>query len=183
MMNQEVIEQIINNSSEVFSNLSTQELIDKAIERGEGKLTDTGALAADTGKYTGRSPKDKFVVKDSITENTVWWGPVNNAISEEHFDGLLTKILSHYKNKDVFMRNCTACADERYKLNIQVVTEGAYQNLFAKHLFILPSATEMDNFNTEWVILAAPTFSADPSVDGTRQGNFTVVNFKKKNDF
>jgi len=179
-MNQEVIEQIINNSSEVFSNLSTQELIDKAIERGEGKLTDTGALAADTGKYTGRSPKDKFVVKDSITENTVWWGPVNNAISEEHFDGLLTKILSHYKNKDVFMRNCTACADERYKLNIQVVTEGAYQNLFAKHLFILPSATEMDNFNTEWVILAAPTFSADPSVDGTRQGNFTVVNFKKK---
>ncbi len=180
MKNHEVIQKIVQNSSNVFNNLSTEELMNKAVERGEGKITDTGALAADTGKYTGRSPKDKFIVKDSVTEDTVWWGPVNNPISEEHFDGLLDKVIKHYESKDVFTRNCVACADDRFKLNIQVVTEGAYQNLFAKHLFIRPSSEELSNFETEWVILAAPTFRADPSVDGTRQGNFTIVNFKKK---
>lgn len=180
MKNHEVIQKIVQNSSSVFNNLSTEELMNKAVERGEGKITDTGALAADTGKYTGRSPKDKFIVKDSVTEDTVWWGPVNNPISEQHFDGLLDKIIKHYESKDVFIRNCAACADDRFKLNIQVVTEGAYQNLFAKHLFIRPSSEDLSSSETEWVILAAPTFSADPSVDGTRQENFTIVNFKKK---
>jgi phosphoenolpyruvate carboxykinase (ATP) len=180
MSNREVIKGIENNSTNLFFNLSTTELVNKAIERGEAKLADSGALAADTGKFTGRSPKDKFIVKDSVTENTVWWGPVNNPISEDHFHGLLDKVKKHYAGKELFARQCLACADERYSLKIQVVTEGAYQNLFVKHLFIRPTEDQLKSFEPEWLILAAPSFMANPAEDGTRAENFTIVSFKEK---
>jgi len=178
MKSHPITDQIISNASNVNINLTTDELIEKAIETGEGQLTSLGALAADTGEFTGRSPKDKFVVKDDNTENSVWWGSVNQPIDGSYFDGLFNKIMSHYEGKDLYIRDAYACADPNYRLNIRVVTESAYQNLFAKNLFLRPEAGE--EIDPEWLILAAPSFHADPAVDGTRQHNFTMVNFTKK---
>lgn len=180
MNNVEIISHIKAGASAIYENLTTDELVSKALERKEGVLVDSGALAADTGKFTGRSPKDKFLVKDETTENTAWWGNVNQAFSPENFDKLLAKVMSHLVGKDLFVRHSMACADPRYRLHIQVVTESAYQNLFAKHLFLRPTAEEIASAPTEWLIVAAPTFHANPEVDGTRQANFTVVNMKRK---
>jgi phosphoenolpyruvate carboxykinase (ATP) len=175
-----IIDSIVSNAKETFINLSQDELVQKAVERKEGKITSTGALAADTGKFTGRSPKDKFTVKDSITENSVWWGDINQPFDGEKFDALVEKILNHYKGKSLFIRDSYACADPTYRLNIKVVTESAYQNLFAHHLFLRPTEEEAKDQDPDWIILAAPSFMADPEVDGTRQENFSIIDFTKK---
>ncbi|MFN7302130.1 MAG: phosphoenolpyruvate carboxykinase (ATP) [Bacteroidota bacterium] len=180
MTNAEIIGRLKDKAGKVYENLSTDQLVEVALERGEGKLTDTGALAADTGEFTGRSPKDKFVVRDAKTEETVWWGSVNQPFAPEKFDSLLNKVIAHLEGKTLFMRKAYACADPRYRLNIDVVTESAYQNLFAKHLFLRPTAEEVPHMPAEWLILAAPSFRADAAVDGTRQHNFTMIDFSKK---
>ena len=180
MNNQEIISKIKTAAAVLNENLTTEQLVQKALERNEGILTNTGALAADTGEFTGRSPKDKFTVKDAKTENTVWWGTVNQPFDEDKFNLLRDKVVAHLGGKEIFIRHAYACADPEYRLNIQVVTEGAYQNLFAKHLFLRPSAEEIATAPTEWVIIAAPSFMANPAEDGTRQHNFTIVNFTQK---
>lgn len=180
MNNAEIIAQIKLQAATVFENLTTEELVAKAIERNEGVLADTGALAADTGKFTGRSPKDKFLVKDETTADSAWWGSVNQAFEPEKFNALLAKMMNHLEGKTLFARHAFACADPKYRLNIQVITESAYQNLFAKHLFLRPTSEEIANAPTEWLILAVPSFLANPEVDGTRQSNFTIVNMKQK---
>jgi phosphoenolpyruvate carboxykinase (ATP) len=180
MNNAELIAGIKNRANQVYDNLSTQELIDLAISTGEGRLTDKGALAADTGEFTGRSPKDKFMVKDELTADTVWWGPVNQAFEPEKFDALLARMCEHLDGKTLFARHAYACADDDYRLNIQVITESAYQNLFAKNLFLRPSSAEIASAPTEWLILAVPSFMADPQRDGTRQHNFTIVSMSRK---
>lgn len=180
MNNQEIISTIKTGAAAVYENLTTEELVKKALERNEGKLTNTGALAADTGEFTGRSPKDKFTVKDATTEDVLWWGTVNQPFESENFDKLLNKVVNHLGGKDIFVRHAYACADPAYRLNIQVVTESAYQNLFAKHLFLRPTAEEIATAPTEWLILAAPSFRANPAEDGTRQHNFTIVNMSRK---
>jgi phosphoenolpyruvate carboxykinase (ATP) len=180
MKNTEILNHIAQKAGNLYQNLSTDELVAQAIERNEGIITDTGALAADTGAFTGRSPKDKFVVKDANTESTVWWGSVNQPYGSDQFDALLGKVLHHLEGKTLFHRRAYACADPRFRLNIDVVTESAYQNLFAKHLFLRPSADEILNEPVEWLILAAPSFHANPAEDGTRQHNFTIVDFTRK---
>ncbi|MCB9245877.1 MAG: phosphoenolpyruvate carboxykinase (ATP) [Flavobacteriales bacterium] len=180
MKNHPLSDRIIAGAAETYINLSTDELIDRAVQDGEGIITDMGALAADTGEFTGRSPKDKFVVRDANTENAVWWGSINQPIEGKYFDGLYEKIMKHYEGKKLYIRDAFACADPKYRLNIRVVTESAYQNLFAKNLFLRPTAGESDTQDPEWFILAAPSFHADPAVDGTRQHNFTMVDFTKK---
>lgn len=180
MNNAELIAGIKNRANQVYDNLSTQELIDLAVSTGEGRLTDQGALAADTGEFTGRSPKDKFMVKDELTAETAWWGPVNQPFEPEKFDALLVRMCDHLQGKTLFARHAYACADDQYRLNIQVVTESAYQNLFAKNLFLRPSAQEVATAPTEWLILAVPSFKAQPDRDGTRQHNFTIVSMSRK---
>ena len=180
MSNEALIAEIKAHAKQVFENLTTDELIEKALERNEGIITDKGALAADTGEFTGRSPKDKFLVKDEITADTAWWGAVNQPFEAEKFDALLNKVVKHLGDREIFVRHAYACADPKYRLNIQVVTESAYQNLFAKNLFLRPTATEIATQPTEWLILAAPSFMAVPAEDGTRQHNFTIVSFSRK---
>lgn len=180
MNNIEIIASIKNHAQTVFENLTTDELVAKALERNEGRITSQGALAADTGEFTGRSPKDKFLVKDAQTADAAWWGAVNQPFEEAKFDALLNKVMNHMQGKDIFVRNAYACADPKNRLNIQVVTESAYQNLFAKHLFLRPSAEEIATQPTEWIIVASPSFHADPAVDGTRQHNFTMVSVSRK---
>ena len=180
MNNIEIIASIKNHAQNVFENLTTDELVAKALERNEGRITSQGALAADTGEFTGRSPKDKFLVKDAQTADAAWWGAVNQPFEEAKFDALLNKVMNHMEGKEIFVRHAFACADPKNRLNIQVVTESAYQNLFAKHLFLRPSAEEIATQPTEWIIVASPSFHADPAVDGTRQHNFTMVSVSRK---
>ena len=161
-------------------NLSPEELVSKTLELGQGVLNDTGALCANTGKFTGRSPKDKFTVKDAITQDSVDWGDVNIPMTPEVFDNLYNKVAAYMTGKEVWVRDAYACADPAYRLNIRVVNETPWANLFCNDLFLRPTADEIAAQNHDWLILQAPGFEADPAVDGTRQANFTAVNFTRK---
>ncbi|WP_118974622.1 phosphoenolpyruvate carboxykinase (ATP) [Taibaiella koreensis] len=161
-------------------NLSPEALTQKTIELGQGVLNDTGALCVSTGKFTGRSPKDKFTVKDAITEHSVDWGDVNIPIAPETFDKLYDKVCAYLSGKEVWVRDAYACADPKYRLNIRVVNETPWANLFCNDLFLRPTEEEIKSQNPDWLILQAPGFHADPAIDGTRQGNFTIVNFTRK---
>lgn len=161
-------------------NLAPEELVNKTIELGQGELNDSGALCVSTGKFTGRSPKDKFTVKDANTEKSVDWGDVNIPISAEAFDNLYNKVCAYLAGKEVWVRDAYACADPKYRLNIRVVNETPWANLFCYDLFLRPTDQETETASPEWLILQAPGFQADPAVDGTRQPNFTIVNFARK---
>jgi phosphoenolpyruvate carboxykinase (ATP) len=161
-------------------NLSSEALTEKTLELGQGVLNDTGALCVNTGKFTGRSPKDKFTVKDAITEKSVDWGDVNIPFSAEAFDKLYEKVAAYFSGKEVWVRDAYACADPQYRLNLRVVNETPWANLFCNDLFLRPTEAEIESAEPEWLILQAPGFEADPAVDGTRQGNFTIVNFTRK---
>ncbi len=161
-------------------NLSPQELTQKTLELGQGVLNDTGALCVSTGKFTGRSPKDKFTVKDAITEQSADWGDVNIPFAPDAFDKLYDKVCAYLSGKEVWVRDAYACADPKYRLNIRVVNETPWANLFCNDLFLRPTAAEIESQNPDWLILQAPGFQADPATDGTRQANFTIVNFTRK---
>jgi phosphoenolpyruvate carboxykinase (ATP) len=163
-----------------YWNLTPAELIEETIHRGEGFLTDTGALAVDTGEFTGRSPKDKFIVCDENTENTVWWGDINIKFDADKFDRLYNRVAAYLAGKEVFVRDSYACADPRFKMNIRVVNEYPWSNLFANNLFLRPSAHQIKEFQPEWTIINAPGFKANPAIDGTRQHNFAIISFSKK---
>ncbi len=158
-------------------NLTPADLVEHTLRRGEGVLADSGALCVSTGKFTGRSPKDKFVVKDSNTESTVWWGSVNNELSQAHWDRLLTKVKAYLQNRDLYVRDAYAGADPAYRLRVRVVNEAPWSNLFANNLFIRPKTEELKDFKPEFTILCAPGFSAEPATDGVKAANFTIINF------
>jgi len=170
----------LKNVSAAYWNLSPAELVEETIIRGEGILTDTGALAVDSGEFTGRSPKDKFIVCDEITKDTVWWGDINIKFDSDKFDKLYNRVTAYLSGKEIYVRDSYACADPQYRLNIRVVTEFPWNNLFANNLFLRPTPEEILNFKPEWTILCAPGFMADPAVDGTRQHNFAILNLTKK---
>ena len=170
----------LKNVSTAYWNLSSAELAEETILNGEGEFTETGALAVDTGEFTGRSPKDKFIVCDDETEKTVWWGDINIKFDPDKFDRLYNRVMAYMSGRDVYVRDSYACADPMYRLNIRVVTESPWQNLFANNLFLRPTRDEIMTINPDWHIISAPGFKADPEVDGTRQHNFAVLNFTKK---
>jgi phosphoenolpyruvate carboxykinase (ATP) len=166
--------------STIHWNLSPAELSDQTVKLGQGTITDMGALAVNTGKFTGRSPKDKFTVKDATTENSVDWSDINIAISPEHFELIYNDLTKHLEGKEMWARDAYACADPKHRLNIRVYNETPWANLFCYDLFLRPSEDELMTQTPDWTILQAPSFHADPTVHGTRQGNFTIVNFSKK---
>jgi phosphoenolpyruvate carboxykinase (ATP) len=161
-------------------NLSPAELIEETLLNGEGSLSQSGALAIDTGEFMGRSPKDKFVVFDDKTKDTIWWGDVNNRFDADKFDNLYNRVCAYFSGAEVYVRDSYACAHPDFKLNIRVVTELPWSNLFANNLFLRPTKDELNSFEPEWHIINAPGFKAEPSIDGTRQHNFTIINFTKK---
>ena len=163
-----------------YWNLTPAELIEDSIILGEGVLTDTGALAIETGQFTGRSPKDRFIVRDANTENAVWWGDINIGFEPAKFDALYEKMKSYVKDSDFYVRDVYACADDSFRMNIRVITEQPWSNLFAYNMFLRPTDEELENFNPEWNIFCVPSFEANPEVDGTRQSNFAILNFTKK---
>ena len=161
-------------------NLSSDELHATAIEKGQGVEASSGALAINTGEFTGRSPMDRFIVKDDITKDEIWWGDINIPFDSEKFDALYNKVTDYLTNKEVFVRDSYVCADENYKLNIRVVNEYPWSNMFAYNMFLRPTEKELETFTAEWTVVNAPGFMANPEVDGTRQHNFAILNFSKK---
>ena len=161
-------------------NLAPKELIDIAVRREGARKTTNGAIAVDTGEFTGRSPKDKFIVRDRVTESDVWWGNVNAPFDPEKFDQLYIKMIRYFEGKEFYVRDCAACADWRYKLDVRVITEQAWSNLFVYNMFLRPDPRELKFFDPKWFVLNAPGFRADPKTDGTRQHNFTIIDFKRK---
>src|SRR6478609_6455751 len=155
--------------------LSPNELHDITCRSGQGLENNTGALAINTGEFTGRSPQDRFIVKDNITEHKVWWGKVNIPFEPAAFDSLYKKMTAYLSNKEIFVRDSYVCADSNYKLNIRVVTETAWANLFCHNMFLRLADDELANFTPEWTVICAPGFLADPAVDGTRQSNFAIL--------
>lgn len=164
----------------VHWNLPPDQLMTLALQHGQAKMTASGAIAIDTGEFTGRSPKDKFTVKDDLTENTVWWNNFNIPFDSAKFDQLYRKMLLYFEGKEFYGRDVYACADPRYRLNIRVITEYAWSNLFVHNMFLRPTEEELKTFTPEWLILNAPGFKANPSEDGTRQHNFSIIDFKRK---
>ena len=170
----------LGNVANAFWNLSPAELVEETILKGMGVLADNGALAVDTGEFTGRSPKDRFIVCDEKTEEAVWWGDINIKMTPDHFDKLYDKVTSYLQERDVYVRDAYACADENYRLNLRVITEFPWSNQFAYNMFLRPEMEELKNFDAEWTVLCAPGLYANPETDGTRQHNFASINFTKK---
>jgi phosphoenolpyruvate carboxykinase (ATP) len=161
-------------------NLSSDELHDITINKGQGVEAASGALAINTGEFTGRSPKDRFIVKDAKTADEIWWGDINIPFDGDKFQKLYDKVVDYLSEKEVFVRDSYACADEDYKLNIRVINERPWSNMFAHNMFLRPTEAELQNFSPEWTVVNAPGFMADPAVDGTRQHNFAILDFTRK---
>lgn len=168
------------NPKEINYQLNVPQLIEESVKNNEGCLTDTGALAVDTGKFTGRSPKDRFIVEDDITRNTVWWGDINIKYDTKRFDSLFNKVIMHLNTKNIYVNDGYACADLKFKTTIRVVTEKAFQSIFASNLFLRFEKESDLVSQPDWTIIASPSFQAKPEDDKTRQGNFTIINFTKK---
>ncbi|WP_124223633.1 phosphoenolpyruvate carboxykinase (ATP) [Aquisalibacillus elongatus] len=162
-------------------NLSIASLVERILARDEGIITSTGAVSATTGNYTGRSPKDKFIVNDEESSDKVEWGSVNQPIDDDTFLNLFQKVTDYLgEQEEFFTFNGFAGADEKYRLPIQVVTQFAWHNLFANQLFIRPTKEELDNHNPQFTVVSAPKFKADPAVDGTNSEAFVIISFKHK---
>ncbi len=160
--------------------LSPEKLHDIAIAEGQGVEASSGALAVNTGEFTGRSPQDRFIVKDNLTKDRVWWGAVNIPFDSDKFEKLYKKVSSYLSNKNLFVRDCFACADKDYQLHIRVINEYAWSNQFAYNMFLSPTDKELEDFEPEWTVINAPGFMATPEEDGTRQHNFAILDFTRK---
>ena len=165
----------------VHENLPPARLVEAAVRRREGMLAGNGALVAKTGKRTGRSPKDRFIVEDDFTRDKVDWGTVNKPFSTEAFGTILDKATTYLGNlEEFYVIDAYAGADPRYRLNVQVATEYAWHALFARQLFRRPTKDELHNFEPEWTVLSVPGFLAEPEEDGTDSETFVALDFSRK---
>jgi phosphoenolpyruvate carboxykinase (ATP) len=149
-------------------------------DKGQGVESTSGALAVNTGEFTGRSPQDRFIVKDDITKDRVWWGNINIPFDSNRFEALYDKVTDYLSNKELFVRDSYACADDNYRLNIRVINEYPWSNMFAYNMFLRPTEEELKGFTPEWTVVNAPGFMANTEVDGTRQHNFAILDFTRK---
>lgn len=168
------------NTGNVYWNLSTPKLYEEAIRRKEGSLAHLGPLVVRTGHHTGRSPNDRFLVKEPSSDDKVWWGKVNRPISPEHYEGLRRRLLAYLQGRDLFVEDCFVGADPRYRMPIRVITETAWHGLFARNMFIQPSVAELETIVPEFTVIHAPGFHAIPEFDGTPGEVFIVLNFAAK---
>ena len=173
-------EQGFRNINVAYWNLGTAQLLEHAIQRREGTLASGGSFVVRTGQFTGRSPKDKFIVRDETTEAFVDWGSVNQPMSEDRFERLYSKMMTFWQGHDVSVQDCSVGADPEFGIPIRVVSQLAWHNLFARQLFIRPNAELTENHVPEFSILFAPDFQADPAEDGTNSETCIVVSFKKR---
>jgi len=165
----------------VHWNLPPETLQEMTVAFGMGTETENGTLAVNTGKFTGRSPQDRFLVKDDYTEDKIWWGRVNKPISPENFDKLYDEVVNYLSGKEIFARDAYVCADPKYRMNVRTITEYPWSNFFINSMFLRLDDEGLANFEEEWLVLCAPGYEApDPEAVGLRQGNFSILNFTKK---
>src|SRR4028119_848381 len=172
----------VENLGAVHENLPPARLVEASVRRREGMISEpSGALVVRTGKRTGRSPKDRFIVEDDLTREAVDWGAVNKPFSSEAFGALLEKAARYVENlEEVFVVDAHAGADERYRLDVQVVTEQAWQSLFARQLFRRPERTELESFEPDWTVISMPGLLMEPEEDGTGSETFVGLDFSRR---
>ena len=167
-------------SNDVKINLSPSELIEEALFNKEGVLTNAGALMCDTGQFTGRSPKDRFIVKDELTAETIDWGEINQAIAPQYYQQLFDKMKNYLTEKKLYVRDGYAGADKTYRIRVRFINSQAWQNLFCYNMFIRPEEYKLKDFDPQFTVICIPEFLADPNVDGTSNKNFVIVNLTEK---
>jgi phosphoenolpyruvate carboxykinase (ATP) len=171
----------IKTDADIHWNLTTAPLVERAIARGEGELTKDGALLVDTGRFTGRSVKDKYIVRDSTTEQTVNWGKVNQAMAPEHWANLKADFLEAIKDQgELFVADLYGGSQPEYRVNVRVINQLAWHNLFVRTLLVRPDASELKDFVPEYTIINLPGFKADPERHGCRSDTVIAVNFTDK---
>jgi phosphoenolpyruvate carboxykinase (ATP) len=161
-------------------NLPTSALYEEAVRNGEARIAADGSLVVSTGQYTGRSPKDKFVVEEPSSQDKIWWGKVNQPISEEKFNGVRDRMMEELAKKKLYVQDVFVGADPEYRLSVRVFTESAWANLFARNLFIRPTAEERATFSPDFTVIDVPSFKANPSNDGTRSDTFIFLNLGQR---
>ncbi|MGI0494616.1 phosphoenolpyruvate carboxykinase [Alkalinema pantanalense CENA528] len=164
----------------VYWNLSVPALYEEAIRRREGVLAASGPFVVRTGHHTGRSPNDKFIVREASTVDEVWWGKINHPLSEHRFESLHARMLAYLQGRDLFVQDRFAGADPAYRIGVRFVTEMAWHSLFVHNLFISPSHEEILNFVPDFTVIALPNFHATPEIDGTNSDVFIVLDFERK---
>lgn len=167
-------------ANKIMWNLERADLVEEALQNREGFLADNGALCVNTGKFTGRDPKNRFIVEDAKTKDSVFWGDVNRPISQEVFENLLNKVIEDLNNKTLYIRDGYACAKDEFRLNVRVINTCAYHNLFISNMFLRPDKSELENFEQDFTIICDPEFEADPAVDGVPAKNFAILNLTEK---
>lgn len=171
----------IKNAGVVYWNLPTPMLYEQVIRRREGVVGHLGPLIVATGDHTGRSPNDKFVVEEPSSEKDIWWGKVNRPISQEKFDNLYRRMIAYIQNRDIFVFDGYAGADERYQMPVRIITEYGWHNLFARNMFIRELNPEkLANHVPQFTVIDMPRFHAEPEFDGTRTQTFILVDFGKR---
>jgi phosphoenolpyruvate carboxykinase (ATP) len=161
-------------------NLHTADLCERAIRDNEGHLAESGPLVVTTGQYTGRSPKDKFVVEEPSSQDSVWWGSVNQPISEEKFNALRDRMFDYLRDKDLYVQDLFVGADPEYCLSARIFTETAWASLFARNLFIRPTEQQLQGFSPDFTVINVPSFTASPGSEGTRSETFIILNLAQK---
>lgn len=164
----------------VHRQLPVAALIEQAILRKEAVLTANGALRATTGKYTGRSPKDKYIVDEPTVTDSIDWGPVNQPMKREVFERLYARVREYLHDREVFVFDGYAGANPSHRLPIRVITEYAWHNLFAHQLFIRPSEEELSDHTPSFTVISMPGFQAVPERDGTRSETFIIISFEHR---
>jgi phosphoenolpyruvate carboxykinase (ATP) len=185
MQNAKAIETALKNlgiesPAAVRYNLLPEELVEATLCKDQGVLADSGALCVSTGKFTGRSPQDRFIVEDEVSKDRVDWNAINKPFEAADYDKLRAKLVKYFGGKEIYVRDVQACADPEYRTNIRIVTEYPWSNLFVYNMFLRMSEEELAQFDPEWTVLCAPGFEADVETDHTRQPNFSIINFAKK---
>ncbi len=170
----------IYNMEEVHWNLTHPALYEHIVRRREGIIAHLGPIVVRTGVHTGRSPNDKFIVRESGSEDKIWWGEVNRPMSQEKFDALYNKVTAYLQGREIYVQDCFAGADPTYQLPIRVITESAWQSLFARNMFIIPTLEALQKHVPEFTLIAVPSFRAIPEVDGTHSDAFILVDFGRK---
>jgi len=166
-------------AGKIVANLSTAALYEAAVRDGEGMIAAQGPLVVSTGTHTGRSPKDKFIVREPSTEASIWWGDVNHPITEEHYDRLRARLMTYLAGKRLYSQDLFIGAHAKHRRSLRVYTETAWASIFARNLFRRPTSDELAAFAPNFTILDVPSFEADPSTEGTRSGTAILVHLQR----
>ena len=171
----------IKNQGKIYRNLPTSMLYEEALRRQEGLIAHLGPIVVRTGHHTGRSPDDKFIVEEESSQSKIGWSKENKPFDVAKFQSLYQRVLAYLQGKDLFVQDCYVGADPRYSIPIRVITEYAWQSLFARNMFLqIEEASQLNNFAPEFTVICMPRFQASPDIDGTRTETFIIINFKSK---